>query len=458
MTAVRRAPPPLTLLALLSACGAGDSAGESGGRGAQEPGGRPNVVVITIDTLRFDHLGFGGNPRETAPFLRELAARGTVFDRAFSTSSWTAPATASLFTGLYPTRHGVVLGFFAQFRQLDAEQESETLELRQLPPHRPTLPELFREAGYGTFGLATNLNIGSELGFDRGFDRFEKLDERPATEVLDRLIEWKPEIAAAEPYFLYLHFNDVHGPYEEHAPWFEPSTDSRVRAISAYQSEISFLDEVLRRIHDELSIDEHTLLVVVSDHGEEFMEHGQWEHQFKLFRELTQVLFLVHGPGLGVPAQRIEASVALVDVLPTVAELAGLSNGPACNGRSLAPLLREDDPDQDFLDDLEERPVFLHRYSRLRGIEEEIWAVIKGKWKLYEHLDQRWLFNLEQDRLDLRPIPPEKRPRVTAELAPLLEEFKARGTDVHEARSVIQLDPALRERLEALGYVADEDE
>ncbi len=442
--------PPLCLsLLLLASCGSG---------GEDPEGPRPNVVVITIDTLRPDHLGFGGATRETAPFLAELASRGTVFDRAFSTSSWTAPATASLFTGLYPTRHGVVLGFFAHFQQEGGAADS--LELRPMPRDRATMPEVFRDAGYTTFGLATNLNIAPPLGFDRGFDHFEHLDDLPAGDLLARLGEWKPALDAAVPFFLYLHLNDVHWPYEEHAPWFTPSEDKRANFVSAYQSEISLLDTVLRRLYEDYDLGRDTLIAVVSDHGEEFLEHGAWDHRFTLYRELTQVLFLVHGPDLGVPAQRVETNVGLVDVLPTVAELARIEEPPLGNGRSLAPLLREGERDESFLATLEERPLFAHRLSRHGGEEKELWSVMKGGWKMIEHVDpqgasQRVLFNLNRDRLDQRPVPPTRRPEVAADLGALLDEFKARGTDVHGEAESIDLDPVLLQKLKKLGYIDD---
>jgi len=438
----------LLLLALAAGgCGAGP-----------EDAPRPNVVVITIDTLRPDHLGFAGASRDTAPFLAELAATGTVFDRAFSTSSWTAPATASLFTGLYPQRHGVVRGFFAQFQQEGGA--TEQLELHPLPRDRRTLPEVFHEAGYATFGLATNLNICREFGFDRGFDRFENLGDVPAGEVFARLAAWKEELAAEQPWFLYLHLNDVHWPYEEHAPWYVPGPDLRSRRASAYDSEISALDAALRRFFVDQALGDETLVAVVSDHGEEFREHERWFHGFSLYRELTQVLFLLHAPALGVPARRVEANVGLVDVLPTLAELAGVEGAPAGNGRSLVPLLREPEEADPFAAQLAERPLYAHRLNQGRDLREELWAVTKGSWKLIEYVDaqgtsRRALFDLDHDRLDQHPLAPEARPEVAAELGALLDEYVARGTDVHGAAATIELDPELRRKLEALGYAGD---
>jgi arylsulfatase A-like enzyme len=437
--------PLLTTLAILAA-----------GCSSEEERYLPNVVVITIDTLRPDHLGFGGNRRETAPFLAELASKGTVFDRAFSTSSWTAPATATLFTGLYPTRHGVVLGFFAHFQQQDEEKIPETMALTQLPRKVATLPEVFHEAGYTTFGLATNLNIGEELGFDRGFDAFENLGDVRAEEVLWRLEEWKTRIDDSSPYFLYLHLNDVHWPYVE-CQGYDPSGTDRDRYVSAYNSEISALDRVLRKIHTQLNLDDDTLIAVVSDHGEEFLDHGDWTHNFTLFRELTQVLFLVHAPGLGVPARRVDSSVSLTDVLPTLSELAGLEEVPLRNGRSLVPLLREDGPDPGFQAALEKRPIFAHRLNRLDGVDREIWSVTRGRWKLIEQGADRWIFDLLEDRLDQHPILPAGNPEVATELGELLDAFKARGTDVHGNPAVIEVDEEMLRRLTGLGYVDDQD-
>ena len=142
------------LTAGLAACGA-----------PEPPARKPNVVLVVIDTLRPDHLGFGGYTRETAPFLAGLAAEGTVFERAFSTSSWTAPSTASIFTGLYPPRHGVVKGFFAHFHgaQEDGLGEPQALDLVGLPREYPTLPELFQAEGYRTFALTTRRRKHGEV-------------------------------------------------------------------------------------------------------------------------------------------------------------------------------------------------------------------------------------------------------------------------------------------------------
>lgn len=128
---------------------------------------RPDVVVILIDTLRPDYLGFYGNETDTAPFLESLAANSTVLRRAYAASSWTAPSTASLFTSWYPPHHGVVEGFFAHKGRVKKVKETghSSLPLNRLPTGHQTLPELFQQAGYHTLGLAANINNGDEIGY-----------------------------------------------------------------------------------------------------------------------------------------------------------------------------------------------------------------------------------------------------------------------------------------------------
>ena len=169
---------------------AGFCSGAKPVEGKQE---KPDVVVFLVDTLRPDHLGLYGHPKEMAPFLAKLAASGVVFERAFSTSSWTAPSTASLFTSLYPPQHGVVEGFRVHTGHAKRMRQKarEVTELNRLPSDVKTLPETFDEMGYATFGVASNVNVGSEIGFDRGFDRFYRDAKAPASALLAKVMQWK---------------------------------------------------------------------------------------------------------------------------------------------------------------------------------------------------------------------------------------------------------------------------
>ncbi len=162
--------------------------------------GKPNVVIVLCDTLRPDYLGFYRFPRETAPFLTKLAKRSVVFKRAFSTSSWTAPSTASLFTSRYPHRHGVIEGMkLHKMRMERFKKEGKfTIFLNRIPVDIPTLPEIFKAIGYKTFCVAANRNIEKEIGFDRGFDRFEMIGRGSAEALCKRIQSWKKEITLRE--------------------------------------------------------------------------------------------------------------------------------------------------------------------------------------------------------------------------------------------------------------------
>jgi arylsulfatase A-like enzyme len=305
---------------------------------AGAPPAGPNVVVIVIDTLRPDHLGFLGYERETAPFLSELASRSQVFTEAVSTSSWTAPSTASLFTGLHPLRHGVVMGVMAHGVRAGnrAANEVEPITLNRLPSTVPTLPERFHDAGYRTYGIAANPNIGDDIGFARGFDRFELLEKRHADpekdegravlpgnvrwasgrEMHEQLSDWRAEMTERDrPFFLYLHFNDVHEPNYAHPAWYHEPLGARV-VMAAYDSEIGYLDDVLRTIYEDLALSKDSIVAVLSDHGEAFGEHGRYRHRRGLYGEINRILLMLGGPGVGsgVVPQRVSIS----SVAPTL--------------------------------------------------------------------------------------------------------------------------------------------
>ena len=328
------------LLAMLAACSCAPG----------EPPRRPNVVVILLDTLRPDYLSFYGYEKEKAPFLARLAKESVVFERAFSTSSWTAPSTSSLFTSLYPLQHGVVEGFMMHHvRKRWREREGrEFIPLNRLPSDRELLPELFQSMGYRTFGIATNVNIGDEIGFSRGFDRFEQIRKSSASVVLDRVEEWREEILGSEAFFLYLHLNDVHVPYHAREPYYEKQEGKLADRRARYLSELGYVDEHVRKVYETLGLGRNTVLVILSDHGEEFRDHGGLEHWAKLFVELNHVLMMFHAPALGVSPRRITATtVSLIDVLPTLMDLAGGELVGDEEGISLVPLLMNGDGSQE---------------------------------------------------------------------------------------------------------------
>lgn len=406
---------------------------------------RPDVVLVVIDTLRKDHLPAYGYPRDTAPFLTRLAARGVVFDNAYSTAPWTAPATASLFTGRYPFQHGVVSGRLAVKK---LQEQGAPVRLNRIPAGIETLGEAMRRAGYETWAVTQNANITKELGFDQGFEHFTSLSpSREAdtiTHTLDGLLQ---RLRGGRPDFVYLHYMDVHAPNPGRAPHFDPSLDGVAREISAYDSELRHLDLHLARTFRSLGWEQDAITIVTADHGEEFYEHGLRGHARTLYAEVLNVPLVVHGPGRFAP-RRVAERVSHVDVLPTLRALCGLPPAPADSGMSLLELLdgraRRLPPRALFADLWHATPSERKRFLA---------ATIEGEWKLIDGLPEGpMLFHLDRDPFDQRNRH-DAYPEVAARLRARFRMAEARlPRHAPEFHQEIQ-DAAMNEDLRALGYV-----
>lgn len=411
---------------------------------------RPDVVVVLIDTLRRDHLDLYGYERETAPYLRSLAERSAVFERAYSTSSWTAPATASVFTGLYPPRHGVTLGYNA-YDKVDGKQDGAGSGplLSKLPRDLSTLSELFAENGYQTFGVGSNLNVSRARGFARGFDRFKSVIRASAEELHESLARWAEERDPTRPSFWYLHFNDVHKPYSAREPWHAQIAGGSKAPRDRYDSEIRYLDEILAGLRSSLGWDADTLIVVIADHGEEFGDHGGKGHRYRLYGELMNVPMLWHIPGLTDAGQRVQAPVSLIDVLPTLVDVLGFEDTQARDGRSLLPLMRGES--------LARRPLFAQR--RKPNHAPLLWAVVDGGWKLIfdDGTGEVELFHALNDPLDQQELS-QQNPDQVQRLMGLLEGIRAVQPLAADELDP-ELDPDTIQHLIELGYAGeDEDE
>jgi len=424
-------------------------------------GVRRNVVLILIDTLRPDHLDLHGYPKETAPFLNALGRDSVVFERAFSSSSWTAPSTASVFTGLYPPRHGLIQGFRANLRSWKAGAErsageEKTLILTPLPEEISTLPQRFQAAGYRTYGAAANINIDERVGFARGFDRFELDTKADAEDLFRQVEEWGAEIESGDPYYLYLHFNDVHRPYEGREPWYEPGRQKLDDFVARYDSEIRYLDGHLEALYRKLGWDRNTVLMMVSDHGEEFGEHGRIGHQFTLHQEVNRVLMMVHSPALTLPGRRVQVNVSLVDVMPTLLELASLPVPAAGDGMSLVPLLR-DGVAQESEASFSDRTLYAHR-ANFALEEKHLYGVIHGDYRLIENTatGECGLFNFRADPLETTDLSEEK-PEIVEALRAKLSAFKGQGIRTAHKTVDILLDDKMMNLLEELGYVEQDE-
>lgn len=253
---------------------------------------RPDIVLISVDTLRADHVGVYGYARDTTPFLDELAAGGLVYRDARSPTSWTLPTHTTMLSGQLPIHHGVVD------------------DKRQVPPHLPWLPEQMRAQGYSTVGVVTTFFVSERFGFDRGFDFWDDFDihrkaqatESPDAEVaVDRLLRG---IRGQDgPVFAFLHLYDVHAPYDTPGPFQGDDVDR-------YDNGIAHVDAQLERLADELGPD--TVLVITSDHGEELGDRGAWGHGHTLHPEQLHVPLIAHGPG--VPVGEVQGRVGTQDI------------------------------------------------------------------------------------------------------------------------------------------------
>ncbi len=286
----------------------------------------PNLLVITIDTLRADRVGSYGDSRAQTPALDELAARGVRFETAIAGAPTTLPSHASIFTGLHPPRHGT------RFNGIYV-----------LAPKFETLAERLQQAGYATGAAVGAFVLARRFGLDQGFDAYDDRMtskhataggylERRASEVTDRALEWLRD--TSPPFFLWVHYYD---PHQTHEP--PPAFASRF-AGDLYAGEIAYVDSELKRLLTELHKAGHfenTLVVATSDHGEGLGEHGENTHGYTLYDSTLRVPLIFCGPGL--PWGRaVQGIVRTVDIAPTLLALLDLPPLKDGDGKDLAPL------------------------------------------------------------------------------------------------------------------------
>lgn len=422
----------------------------------------PNIVLVTIDTLRADRLSAYGYPKKTSPFIDALAAEGVRFERAHSSSSWTAPSVVSLLTSLPANIHGVEHGYL---------EARKIVQQEVIPDAAPVLAELLQQRGYRTFGITANSHLQSALGFDRGFDRYSCLGFDTASAIEAHVRKWRDEIREAEPWFLWLHFFDPHAPYTFHkniTRAFLPPGIRRMRALERdlvpehlkergvelgnprfqyveglYDGEVRFTDETLSRIFDLLEIGSDALVIVTADHGEELLDHGRLGHGNTLYEEVIRIPLIVRLPGGRHGGTTVGTPVSDIDVVPSILDVIGTAPPSSLAGHSLLPLL--DEPAGTLRE-------VTSSLARLKGLETTSLTV--GDWKYIDRTAEpvfRGLFDLANDpheqvnRLDTDP-----------EMARLLS---AKLREIEAAARKRRLTPGVRtlpgdeaEELKALGY------
>jgi choline-sulfatase len=434
----------------------------------------PNVLLVSIDTLRADAVGAYGGPVAT-PTLDRLAREGSLFEQAIAPASQTTPSHATIFTGLEVLHHGALRNGIP------------------LAESAETLAEVFQRRGYATAAFASSFVLDPRFGWTQGFDHYDAEFPRSGETLRSRSGQWRkyefdgfdrraaatnsralPWLeSAAEPFFLFVHYFDPHAPYAAlparvtqlpddfaHAAASERiealkktlpglRLEALVLALRNYQAEVLAVDAALGRLLaalEERGLEDRTLVVVTADHGEGLGQHGTLDHAPNIYEEQLRVPLVMRWPERIPAGRRIAQPVGLVDLAPTIAAAAALAFDRRPDGRSLLEAIETRSV-------TEPRPIFGRRrnYPRpYQGHRGTLFSVRDGDWKLIRATeDPDELYDLAADPTELSNLL-ATRPDISDRLSALLDETLARHPD-----QVLEIAPdtEVRRGLEALGYV-----
>lgn len=458
----------------------------------------PNILLLTIDTLRRDRLGCYGHPGLLTPNIDRLAREGLRFETAITAGSWTQAAFPAILTSTYAATHGGCLG--------------------RLAAGRPSPVETLARHGYHTAAFSTNPHLSRATGYDRGFRHFvdlvpadadpflrrikggQALLRKPFTHRLARAVgrrlplnsnlRWPPAAvytpadrltaaalqwlhARPKPFFLWLHFMDVHWPYHLEKQLSEPhdlalawqdlgvmhrkssfKRDGAIthaqqqRFIRLYEQALQFLDYQIGRLLDHLQIQqqlENTIIVLVSDHGEEFFEHGRWGHwESNLYDEIINAPLIIRLPSG--PTTVIKPQVSLLDIMPTLLDLCGCPEPDGVAGQSLVPLWSGDSRCESAVALSEMHRPPWHRIAIRTKDHKLIWDS--------RHPERPELYDLQNDPGETRNIA-AAHPTIVKQLQAHVDTHLQRiqATAPSTPTAALDLDEATTRRLRALGYV-----
>jgi len=398
---------------------------------ARSPG-PPSVLLVTLDTVRADHVGsYGASPSPT-PTLDGLAENGVLFENALATNPETLPSHASILTGLYPTAHGVRSN--GRFR---------------LKERHVLVSEALSENGWRTAAFVASTVLESRFGLAQGFEVYDtpsrdqsgRLD-RTGDEVVTAAIAWLRTLNPGERFFAWVHLYDPHIPYRAPPYW-------RSRFADPYSAEIAYADAMVARLMRHLEangLDRNLIAIVTSDHGEGLGEHGEITHGMLVYQSTMHVPLILSGTGLAAPrGVRIASPVTLSQLAPSILAWAGLSSDSLPEAK-LPVLLDEDSPEAIYFESL--YPFFSRGYAAYRGLVADGYKLIRGH--------HRELYSLARDPSednDLAAVESKLADRLDARL----DELVAESPQFEGAESV-DLSDAEREQLAELGYVVPRTE
>lgn len=463
----------------------------------------PNIVFILVDTQRADRLGAYGHDGGLSPLVDSLAREGVTFMRCISAAPWTLPSVASYFTSYYPSVHKTTRYISPSAREIDANPDAEGFA-SVLPSELLTLAEALQQAGYQTAGISANRFVSERFGFAQGFEHFNDDfdgDTVPGRLVNDALRAWLDGRSDERPLFLYLHYMDVHGPYDA-APRFmdplmerlersgpkraltraefeainvylrkpppqdsDPTRFERLRGYleyweARYDAGVAEMDYYLSELRDYLRskrLWDDAYVIYMADHGEALCEHGRWDHGYTLYTPEMRVPLILRWPDMLPAGKRVIQAVSTMDLMPTLLEQLRISTRGEFQGESLTALLAG-------RANVERQPVL---GESLKGLPVRIGqTVVHDEWKLVRferHVrgpDGRLmptgsyevqLFNLAADPYEQRNVV-NANPGVVSELLGWLEEQNALNDTIKPDLVVMQAATDAR-RFAELGYV-----
>ena len=430
-----------------------------------------NVILVTLDTVRADHLGCYGYPGNPTPTIDRLAREGVKFDMAISQAAVTPVSHASILSGRNPQGHGLrVLHAQTGYRIRDTV---------------PTLATILQASGWNTAAFLSAFTVSEHFGLQQGFDVFDTglstapseliapnqkgfwiwdvgSNQRRSDATTDKALEWLQEVQ--EPYFLWMHYWDPHDPLilppDEVMDRFPPAGDTKEqKKIAVYDSEIYFVDLQLQRLFAALEAsgqEDSTMVVLTADHGQGLGEHDWWLHRL-LYQEQLHIPLIVKIPG-GPSGVTVRALVRSIDIFPTVLQTLGVAVPPDIDGEDLLKLIgdEEQSPRLAYADALNLYDLNSRTVRNRRPNDDLLYTVIEYPWKLiYRSLrpDESELYNLASDPDEALNLYPSE----TVKADRLVEVLRGLGGFVNQSFGDGEGDPEALERLRALGYV-DTDE
>lgn len=474
-------------LATIVGCDSGTGARVS--TAGKRSASRPNILLILIDTLRADRLGCYGNTQGLSPAIDAIAADGVTFERVIAPSPWTQPSIVGLFTGIYP---GAIRPI-GDYRQTFDSARRRAKLVRVLEEEYTTMAEALRDVGYTTAAVITNPYISRAFGLAQGFDHFDVgLAEVHAAgdAVNDAAVQWLAEREPGKPFFLYLHYMDVHGPYDGGPAFLDPLldvvdrladkhalSDAQMKQLdpryllklpksytnlarherlmryreywqARYEAGVAELDHHLAALQQRLGkmgLWDDLTVIVTSDHGEALGEHGYFSHGLSVHHTELHVPLIIRSPGRLPKSKRVPETVRLIDVMPTLLDHLGAPPVDEFQGGSLLPYVAGNPPAEPIT-----------AVCEGLKIESEQFAIYRGEWKVVILPDPSpmVLYRFATDPLGRSNV-------VKQNLAVfrLMQDLAARQRAANAAlaanaqREAIQLSDEQMRRLEALGYI-----